>query len=214
MRKLRLWLLAGIVVLAPVWLTLLTVTWLFSSLDEAVSGPLIRYFNMPLPGVGVLLALVVTMLVGWLTTHFLGQKLVDLGERLMMRIPIVRPIYSALKQVAEAVLSPKDRAFSRVALIEYPRAEVYSLGFVAGEMVDLGLVRLWIANGPSPSAGPVVIVPLSQVVMLPMTVEDGLKLVISAGVLSPKAVDMDAVAGAIAALRQRREIPVGGGSAD
>ncbi|HYG58803.1 MAG TPA: DUF502 domain-containing protein [Symbiobacteriaceae bacterium] len=204
LRKVRNWMLAGLIVLLPVWLTFAMVWWVFSSLDQAVSGPLRQYFQVPLPGVGVLLAFVLTLLVGWLTTVFVGQRLLDLGERIMLRLPFVRPIYSAVKQVTEAVIGRKDRAFSRVVLLEYPRPEVYCLGFVAGELPGTDLIRLWVAQGPSPSAGPVIVVPADQTVLLPMTVEDGLKLIISAGVLVPRETDVTAMADAVAELRRRR----------
>lgn len=205
-RKLRNWFLAGLVILLPIWLAFFLVFWAFSNLDAAVTDPLERYVgdDRILPGIGLLVFAVVTVLVGWLTTHLLGQKLLDVGERLMLRLPLIRPIYSAAKQVTEAVIGPKERAFTRVVLLEYPRAEVYCLGFLAGEMPGTDLLRLWVAQGPSPSAGPVIIVPAHQTYLLPMTVEDGLKLIISAGVLTPRQTDIAAVADGIAALRRRR----------
>lgn len=204
-RKLRNWLLAGLVVLVPVWLAFFTVYWLFDSLDGAVTGPLQPYLpENPLPGLGVLLVVVITLLVGWLTTHLLGQKLLDVGERVMLRLPIIRAVYTAAKQVMEAVISPKERAFSRVALLEYPRPGLYALAFVAGELPGTDMVRVWMAPGPSPSGGPVLLVPMDQLVVLPMTVEDGLKLIISAGVLVPKESDIAALAEATMELRRRR----------
>jgi len=203
-RKLRNWLLAGLVVLLPVFLTLFIVLWVFNNLDSAVSGPLRAYIGIDIPGVGILLLLWVTLLVGWLTTHLLGQKLLELGDRVLLRVPIVRPVYSAIKQVTESVMGQKERAFSRVVLLEYPRPEIFSLGFVAGEFPEADLVRVWVANGPWASAGPVIIVGNDQVVQLPMTVDEGLKYIVSAGVLSPKESEIGALTEAVAVLRQRR----------
>jgi uncharacterized membrane protein len=204
-RKLRNGLIAGLVVLLPVWLTLFSIYWVFTNLDAAVSDPLRRYLNWVPPGLGILLAVLLTLLVGWLTNYLIGRRLLDFGERLLMRLPFTRPIYVAFKQVTEAVLNPKDRrAFSRVVLVEYPRREVYSLAFVAGEMPELGLLRLWLPGGPSPAGGPVVMVPVDDTVLLPITVEEGLKLIISAGVLSPNEEATAAIGDGVARLQQRR----------
>jgi uncharacterized membrane protein len=206
-RKLRNWFLAGIVVLLPLWLTLFLIYWSFTTLDDVVTSPLRQWTRVYIPGVGVLLLLIVTLLIGWLTTVLVGQKLLDWGDRVMLRLPVVRAIYSALKQITDAVIGQKERAFSRVVLLEYPRLDVFCLGFVSGELPDADLVRVWVPNGPNPSGGPVVMVPMSQLVYLPMTVEDGLKFIVSAGVLAPKETDASALAEAVAELRSRRAEP-------
>jgi uncharacterized membrane protein len=208
LRKLRTWFVAGLVVLLPVWLSFFAVVWLFTNLDAAVKEPLQRYADtlpvLGLPGLGVLLGLLVILLAGWLASLFLGRKLIDAGERLMLRIPVVKAIYAAVKQVTEAVFNHKEQAFSQVVLVEYPRAGLYCLGFVAGELAGTGLARVWIPPGPWPSAGPVTLIPLDQLVELPMKVEDGLKMIVSAGVLAPRDGDGQAIAGAVAELRRRR----------
>lgn len=209
LRKLRNWLFAGVAVLLPVWLTLFTLIWLFQNLDKAVTHPLRDYVNIP--GLGVVLALALTLLMGWLTTHFLGRQIIRLGDTLMLRIPVVRALYSAVKQVTDAVLSPKEQAFSRVVLVEFPRPEVYCLGFVAGELPGTNLVRVWVPPGPSPTAGPVLLYPEAEIVVLPMSVEDGLKWVVSAGVLTPKEADALAMGQAVHELRARRARKDGGG---
>ncbi|MDB4893942.1 MAG: hypothetical protein JWN15_204 [Firmicutes bacterium] len=205
LRKLRTWLVAGLVVLLPVWLTFFAVIWLVSNLNAALNEPISRYLHISLPGLGLVVALLITLLAGWLTTSFLGRKFIELGERLMLHIPVVRALYSAVKQVTEAVFRRKDQAFSRVVLIEYPRDDVYALGFVSGELPGTDLVRVWLPLGPSPTAGPVAVVPQDRLVLLPMKVEDGLKLTLSAGVLTPKDADVRAIADAVQELRRRRE---------
>lgn len=206
LRKLRNWLLAGLVVLLPVWLTFFALYWAFTNLDAAIKEPLERWGLPQLAGVGIGLALIVTLLVGWLTTLLVGQQLLSLGDRIMLRVPVVRQMYTAAKQVTEAVLQRKDRAFSQVVLVEYPRIGVYSLGFVAGELPELGLLRLWLPGGPSPAGGPVVMVPVQETVLLPLSVEDGLKIIISAGVLTPREHEIEALGKAVAELRRRRSL--------
>jgi uncharacterized membrane protein len=205
LRKLRTWLVAGLVVLLPVWLTFFAVVWLITTLNAVLNEPIARYLHISLPGLGLVVAVLVTLVAGWLTTHFLGRKLLELGERVMLHIPVVRALYAAVKQVTEAVFTRKDHAFSRVVLVEYPRDGVYTLGFVSGELPGTDLVRLWLPLGPSPTAGPVAIVSQDSLVVLPMKVEDGLKLTLSAGVLTPKDTDVRAIADAAQELRRRRE---------
>jgi uncharacterized membrane protein len=205
LRKLRTWLVAGLVVLLPVWLTFFAVVWLITTLNAVLNEPIARYLHISLPGLGLVVAVLVTLVAGWLTTHFLGRKFLELGERVMLRIPVVRALYAAVKQVTEAVFSRKDHAFSRVVLLEYPRDGVYTLGFVSGELPGTDLVRVWLPLGPSPTAGPVAMVPQDRLVLLPMKVEDGLKLTLSAGVLTPKDTDVRAIADAAQELRRRRE---------
>jgi uncharacterized membrane protein len=204
-RKLRTWLVAGLVVLLPVWLSFFTVIWLVTNLNAVVNEPIARYLNISLPGLGLVVAVLITLVAGWLTTHFLGRKFLELGERTMLHIPVVRALYAAVKQVTEAVFNRKDQAFSRVVLLEYPREGIYSLGFVSGELPGTDLVRVWVAPGPSPTAGPVAMVPQASLVVLPMKIEDGLKLILSAGVLTPKEADVRAIANAAQELRRRRE---------
>lgn len=203
-RKLRNWFLAGVVVLLPVWLTLFTVSWLFQNVDDAITKPLTDYFGRPLPGLGLVIALVLFLLVGWLTTHLLGQELIRVGDGLMLRIPVVRALYSAVKQMTETVLTPREQSFSGVVLVEYPREGVYSVGFAAGPLPGVGLVRVWIPPGPSPTAGPVVLFPTEAVIQLPMPVEDGFKLIVSAGSFTPRESDIEAIGRAVKDLTDRR----------
>lgn len=204
MRKVRNYLLAGLVVLLPVWLSIFTVVWLFENVDQLMGEPLSRYLNIPLPGVGVVLAFLVTLLAGWLTTHLLGRQLIQAGERAMLRIPVVRALYSAVKQVTEAVFNPKEQAFSRVVLVEFPRPGLYCLGFVAGEMPGTDFIRIWVPQGPSPTAGTIVMCKQGDVIALPMSVEDGLKVIVSAGVLMSKESDIAALVAGAEELQARR----------
>jgi len=205
LRKLRNWFIAGVVVLLPIWLTLFTVVWVFDNIDTAIVAPFHKYLGVPLPGLGILTAVLVTLLAGWLTTLLLGQQVLKYGDNLLMRIPIVRAIYSAVKQVTDTLIGANQHAFTRVVLAEFPRVGVYSLGFVAGELPGTDLVRVWLPPGPSPTAGPVAMIPIDQLVFLPMSVEDGLKFIVSAGVLTPKDADISAIAEAEHNLRERRK---------
>lgn len=214
LRRLRNWFFAGLVVLLPVWLTVFTVVWLFQNLDQTVTVPLKEYTGISLPGLGVVTALTLTTFAGWLTTHLLGQQLIHWAEALMHRIPVIRALYPAVKQVTEAIFERKDQAFTRVVLVEYPRRGIYSVGFVAGELPGGDMLRVWLPPGPSPTAGPVVLVPANQTVTLGMSVEDGLRFIVSAGVIVPKESDVDAMAVAAAQLQLRHGAQLGGDRVD
>jgi uncharacterized membrane protein len=203
LRKLRIWFFAGLVVLLPVWLTIFTVVWLFQNVDQAVIRPINDYLGISLPGLGVLIALVLTTIAGWLTTHLVGRQVIQWGESVMHRLPVVRSLYPAVKQVTEAVFERKDQAFTKVVLVEYPRRGIFSIGFVAGELAMTNLTRVWIPPGPSPTAGPVLLIPADQLITLPMSVEDGFRFIVSAGVLIPSESEVAAIADGAAELQQR-----------
>lgn len=209
LRKLRNWFLAGLVVLLPVWLTLFSVGWLFQNVDMAIKAPLEHYFGDTLPGVGVALGLLLFVVAGWLTTHLVGQEVIRFGDQTMLRIPGVRAIYSAVKQMTETVMTPREQSFSGVVLVEHPREGAFSVGFAAGSLPGTSLVRVWIPPGPSPTAGPVVLFPSDAVEQLPMSVEDGFKLIVSAGSFTPKESDSEAIGRAAEVLRQRSKARTG-----
>lgn len=203
LRKLRNWILAGVVVLLPIWLTIFTIVWLFDYVDRAVTAPIKNYFKLYIPGLGVLIAIALFLLVGWLTTHLLGQQVLRMGEKLMRRIPLVRGLYSAVKQMTDAVFSTREQPFSKVVLVEYPRRGIFSLGFLVGELPGSNMLRIWIPPGPSPTAGPIVLFPATDVMQLPMAVEDGFKMIVSAGAFTPKEADLLAISEAVSELQRR-----------
>lgn len=214
LRKIRNWLIAGMVVLLPVGLTIFIVVWLFQYLDNALVSPIEQYTGISAPGLGIVSAFLLFILAGWLTTHLLGRELLGFAETLMHRIPLVKGLYPAVKQLTDAVFSTRDQNFSRVVLVEYPRLGVYSFGFSAGELPGTGLMRVWVAPGPSPTAGPIVLFPTDEVMGLPMAVEDGFKLILSAGAFTPQEMDVQAIGEAVSELKRRRAAALEGPRAD
>ena len=154
------------------------------------------YLPFAIPGIGLLIALFLITMIGFLTANFVGRKIVQYGERLLARMPVVRGIYSSLKQIFETVFSDKSSSFKSVALIEYPRRGVWALAFVAGD--TQGEVReklypeaeetisVFMATTPNPTGGFVMFFPKKDVKILKMSVEDCLKLVISTGLVWPE----------------------------
>jgi len=158
---------------------------LIKPLVGAVLG---RYY----PGLGVLVALLVVLGTGALATHYLGRRLIARMEAIILRAPMVRGVYLAFKQVVEALTSVSGAPFDRVVLVEYPRRGLYAIGFVTGRPwveVEGGagdeVMTVFVPTTPNPTSGFLILVPRSQLVKLDMTVEDGLKLVVSGGMVVP-----------------------------
>jgi len=145
-----------------------------------------------IPGLGVLFTFVIVLVTGMVGTSFMGRWLVGIGENMLVRIPLVRTVYGALKNVLETVLRDNQDSFRRVVLIEYPRKGTYALGFVSGtghgEVQGLTkdeVITVFVPTSPNPTSGFLLYVPEKDTTPLTMTVEDGMKCVISAGVITP-----------------------------
>lgn len=190
-------LLAGLVVLAPVTLTIFILVQIFLLLDGLFEPAIVRVVGTHVPGVGLVLTLLVVIVLGWLSTNVLGRRLINLVERLMARVPVGRSVYSASKSVLEILSQRQTDAFKRVVMIEYPRKGLFSIAFVTGktnwshlhpELEDTRTVFL--PTTPNPTSGYLLFVPVSEIIDLPITIEEGVRLVISGGILLPKSLDL------------------------
>ena len=204
--RLRNYFLTGIVVAAPVSITIY-LTWTFIDWIDSRVKPLIptvynpdNYLPFSVPGVGLLFAIMIITLLGFLTANLVGRTVVSYGENLVERTPLVRNIYRALKQLFQTVLSQSSRSFQKVALVEYPEKGVWRVAFVAtgakGEIAerlpDEDSIAVFIPNTPNVTAGFLVFVPRRDAVMLDMSVEEAAKMIISAGLVVPDHVHGDA----------------------
>ena len=196
--RLRTYFLTGIVVSAPVGITIWLI-WLFVAFVDDTVVPLIPdaynpsdVIGVSVPGIGVIVVLLVVTIIGFLVTNFFGRFMIKLGENLVSRVPVVRTIYGVLKQIFDAVLAQSEGAFREVILIEYPRKGIWVIGFVTsntlGEirrvMAD-EMVNVFLPTTPNPTSGFLLFVPRKDCITLNMTVEEGVKLVISGGIVSP-----------------------------
>ena len=191
MKKLRTIIVAGLLVWVPLGATIFVLRLLiglFGNLDSWLSNQL----NIPIAGMGILLALLVLLGTGLIAANYFGKRIVSFWESLLERIPLVRNIYSAVKRFAEIVLADSAQSFSKVLLIEYPRRGLYSLSFQTSQ--NLGeiqgktgedLVCVFVPTTPNPTSGLILMVPVQDVIELDMGVEDALKMVISLGVVVP-----------------------------
>ena len=197
MGRLRAYFLAGILVTAPIAITVYLASWFIELIDSRIR-PLIpaaynpeKYLPFSVPGIGVVVVIVVLTLIGAFAAGYVGRLVLRLGEGLVGRTPVVRSVYSAVKQILETVLANKSKAFREVVLVEYPRKGVWSLGFISGtahpeiqKVSGEAMVNVFIPCAP-PTAGYLVFVPKREVTVLDMTVEEGLKMVLSAGIVTP-----------------------------
>jgi uncharacterized membrane protein len=200
LKRLRNYFFAGVLVTAPIGITIWIGWGLVSWIDDQVI-PFIpaqwnpeTYLPFSLPGLGVLVAVFVLVMVGFLTAGLVGRNLVGLGERMLDRMPVIRGVYAAVKQVLETVLKEQSKAFRQVILIQYPRKESWAIGFITGETEDnvqrgapVDVVNVFLPTTPNPTSGFLLFVPRDEIQDLTMTVEEGIKMVVSGGIVTPPA---------------------------
>ncbi|MFW6027356.1 MAG: DUF502 domain-containing protein [bacterium] len=196
--KIRGWFLTGLVVAAPIAITIYLTVAVISFVDEQVARLIPKAFDswtqlpFTIPGLGVLIVFLSLVLLGAFTANVAGRWLIGLGERIVGRMPVVRNIYHGLKQIFETVLAQSDQSFKQVAMIEYPRPGVWALAFVTGSTrgevqarSSEELLSLFLPTTPNPTSGFLLFVPRKDVTILDMSVEEGAKLVISGGLVTP-----------------------------
>lgn len=183
--------LSGVLVVVPLILTYLVLKFLFDTVDGILQPLLLKIFSYSVPGLGIFTTVLIIILAGMLTRNFIGNQLYRLGDRLLAQMPIIRPIYTAAKQLLEAMAMPSLKAFNEVVMVEYPRKGGWSLGFVANRVeADLNrkrqkLVSVFIPSTPTPITGMVVLLPEEEVVPVRMSVEEAVKFLVSGGAASP-----------------------------
>lgn len=199
--------LAGLVVIAPIgltiWLVWTVVGWIDGFVLPFVPDRLDpeNYIGINLRGVGVIFFFLFTMLVGWMAKGLLGRSMLGWAEGLVNSMPVVRSIYNGVKQIAETVFAQSETSFDKACLIEYPRKGIWAIGFIStstkGEVkarADAGeMTSVFVPTTPNPTSGFLLFFPTRDVIELDMTVEDAAKLVISAGLVYPNADKDDVV---------------------
>ncbi|MCA1493880.1 DUF502 domain-containing protein [Sinorhizobium alkalisoli] len=200
--RLRNYFLTGLIICAPVAITVWLVRSFIEWADSWVKPYLPSFYNpdnylpVAIPGFGLLVAIVVITLVGFLTANLVGRTIVNIGESLLNRTPLVRTIYRSLKQIFQTVLQDQSSSFKTAGLIEYPSPGLWSLVFIAtdakGEIAakfderGLDMVAVFLPPTPLPTAGFLLFVPREKIVPLQMSAEDAAKLLISGGLVAPE----------------------------
>ena len=198
MKKLQKYLIAGLLVWLPIVVTVLLFRFLITLMDqtlillpsqlrpEAIIG-------FKLPGLGLILTLLVLIVTGIFAANFVGKSMVNFGEKIFKKIPIVRSVYSAAKNFADIVFSDTGQSFKKVLLIQYPRKGVYSLAFQTstnlGEVqkkTGSDVVCTFVPTTPNPTSGFIIIIPKEDVIEMDMEVDEAFKMIVSLGVVVPE----------------------------
>ncbi len=189
----------GVVIVAPVMLTFYLLWWAINLVDGLIVPWVPKIYNpstylgIDIPGFGVIVFLIFTAGIGALTKGLFGRQLVKFGENFVDRMPVVRSIYNALKQIAETVLSQSNNSFQNACMVEYPRKGIWAIAFVStetkGEVLEKmpydEMLSIFLPTTPNPTSGFLLFVPRQDVILLDMSVEEAAKLVISAGLVTP-----------------------------
>ena len=198
-RHLRGYFFAGILITAPIAITFY-LAWLIVEWIDSKVTPLIpplynpeTYLPFSVPGLGLLVVCLVLTMIGAMTAGMLGRFWVRTSDRVLNRMPIIRSVYSALKQILETVFANKSNAFREVVLFEYPRRGSWAMGFITGntegeiqDSTEDDVVNVFLPTTPNPTSGYLLFIPKRELVVLSMTVEEGIKMIVSGGIVTPE----------------------------
>ena len=183
---------AGLLLLVPAALTVAVLVWIFRSLDGFLGPSIAELSGRQIPGVGLIATVIVVFALGLVSRNVLGLRLVTAVERLVQRIPVARSLYASSKGVLATLADRPADAFKRVVLFEYPRRGIWSVGFVTGSITRRSesspsgdLLTIFVPTAPIPTSGYLVLMPREETTDLRISVEEGVRLVISGGILRP-----------------------------
>lgn len=187
---------SGLAILLPTVITLWVLYKLFVFLDSLLRNLIATHTGVNVPGIGVAAIVVIVLLAGLFASNVIGRRLIDWYNRLLGRIPVLSSIYRTLKQVSEVVLQDQSSGFRKVGLVEFPRRGAYCVGFITSENFGMGLsdigddnVTVFVPTSPNPTSGFMMVLPSSDVKMLDISVEDGIRMIVTAGMVAEREVD-------------------------
>jgi uncharacterized membrane protein len=196
--RIRGYFIAGLLVVVPISITLYLTFLFITSVDGWVASLIPQtyhfsnYFPFSIPGLGLITVFLVLVLAGFLAANFLGRFLIRIGEYVLERVPVIRTIYGAIKQIMETVLANQSEAFREVVLIEYPRKGSWAIGFLTGTtsgevqtVTKEKVLNVFVPTTPNPTSGFLLFIPEKEIYKLSMTVEEGIKMVVSGGIVTP-----------------------------
>ena len=196
MQRLRRYFIAGLLVWLPIWVTYLIGSFTIRLIDRTLLLLPAHYrpenlLGFEVPGLGVILTLALVMLTGLVEANFIGRYLIAAWESVLARIPLVRTVYGAAKQITMSLFADASKSFREVVLVEYPRRGLWMLAFVTGDtpkefqrVAGKELINIYVPTTPNPTSGFYIMVPPSEIKRLSIPVEVGLKMILSAGVVN------------------------------
>jgi uncharacterized membrane protein len=192
-QKLSGYFLRGLITLLPLMVTIWLLMTMFSFLDGILGRLLTMVIGRHIPGLGLVAIVFLIFFVGFFATYIIGARLFKLGEEILFRVPIVKSIYSAVKQINDVLFMQKSAdEYRRACMVEYPRKGVWSVGFVTSDAAleieakaKEKMINVFVANTPTPATGFLVIIPARDVILLDMKIDDAFRYVVSGGVLKP-----------------------------
>lgn len=191
-RRLRRYFLVGLIVIAPVGLTVFVLRWIFNSIDAILGEPLQRALGFRIPGVGFLLLVLFLIVVGWVVHRAAGRQLLQWWNQALSRFPLTGRLYNAISQIIQSVLGDQRKLFRRTVLIPYPTEGLWAVAFLTNEdapvvskLVGEPCVNVFMPTTPNPTTGFMIVVPRAKVIDTTISIEEAMKLILSAGALSP-----------------------------
>ncbi|MDW7728490.1 MAG: DUF502 domain-containing protein [Bacillota bacterium] len=182
----------GLLTILPLAVTIYVFYLVFSFLDNLIGGLIEAIFNYRVPGIGFAAGILLILIVGFIASNIIGSRLINFSDSLLQRLPLAKGIYTSAKQIIDAFTVQGKNAFQKVVLIEYPRKGLFVLGFVTGsskgeiqEKTHGETLNIFIPTTPNPTSGMLILAPRHEVIELDMTVEQGMKVIISGGLFSP-----------------------------
>jgi len=183
---------SGVLAVVPLILTYIVLKFLFDTIDGILQPVIHKLFGYFVPGLGLAVTLLLIILAGILTRNYIGARIYKIGDRVLGKLPIIRPIYSSAKQLLESVTGPSVKSFKEVALVEYPRKGSWVLGFISNHF-EISInekqkkhISVFVPSTPTPISGMVVILPVEEVHPIEMSIEEGIKFLVSGGVAAPE----------------------------
>ncbi len=200
-KKVRAYFFTGLLVLVPLVLTGYIIWNLFLAIDGILRGFAYNFIlerfgveiaKQQVPGIGFITLILIIILTGIIARNYFGRKIVNFGEKIVQRIPLINRVYGAIKQISHAFFSTKREVFKKPILFEYPRKGIYSIGFytqdtrgVVQDALDVDVVSIFLPTTPNPTSGFLLFVPKAEITELDLSIEEALKLVISGGAIVP-----------------------------
>lgn len=195
---LRGYFLTGLLVTAPLAITIWVTLWFLEFVDNNVANLIPPRYNpdyylpFEIPGLGLVMAILFFITIGWFARNYFGKLTIRISEYFLEKMPIVRTIYSALKQIFETVMASQSQAFRDVVMFEYPRKGIWVMGFVTGttkgevqSLTDNEVVNVFLPTTPNPTSGFLLFVPRKDLIFMKMSVEEAIKMVVSGGIITP-----------------------------